>query len=59
MKLPATLLPMLIATLLAGRAWSGDGAEPPAKPATGETQASSAKQGYDAIFSDILKSLPE
>lgn len=58
MKLPAPLLPMLIAALLAGRAF-GDGAEPPAKPATGETQASSAKQDYDAIFSDILKSLPQ
>jgi hypothetical protein len=59
MKPNATLLPMLIAALLAGRAWCGEGAEAPAKTATGGNQASSAKQDYDAIFSDILKSLPQ
>jgi hypothetical protein len=58
MKLPTALLPLLIATLLAGTSWS-EGAEPPAQPAAGESQASSAKQNYDAIFSDILKSLPQ
>jgi hypothetical protein len=58
MKLRTALLPLLITALLTGRSWS-DGTEPPAQPATGESQASSAKQGYDAIFSDILKSLPQ
>ena len=59
MKPTATHHPMLIAALLAGRAWCGQGAEAPAKAATGGNQASSAKQDYDAIFSDILKSLPQ
>ena len=59
MNLRTPLLALLIATLLTGRSWSDGGAVPPANPATGESQASSAQQKYDAIFSDILKSLPQ
>jgi hypothetical protein len=58
MKHHATLLPLLIASLLAGRSWSG-GPEASSPPAAGEPQASSAKREYDAIFSDILTSLPQ
>jgi cell pole-organizing protein PopZ len=58
MNLRTAPLPLLLAALLAGEAWSGGGAEP-AKPAAGEAGAPSARQDYDAIFSDILKSLPQ
>ena len=52
-----TLLPLI--AILAVLAGSDAGAQPAAKPATGENQASSEKQSYDAIFSEILKALPQ
>lgn len=65
MNLRTSILPLLFAALMAGEVWSEGEAAPaapkhesPAKPAAA-SQASSAKQDYDAIFSDILKSLPQ
>ena len=63
MNLRTTLILLAFAALLSGRTWADDaGAPPPAKPtkpAATETHPATAKQDYDAIFSDILKSLPQ
>jgi hypothetical protein len=60
MNLRIALLILSSAALSTGKAWADDaGAQPPPKPAATETPAATAKQSYDAIFSDILKSLPQ
>lgn len=67
MNLRTALNPLFIAALLTGlmgRTWADDaGAQPPAKPVKTESHPSADKatdkQNYDAIFSDILKSLPQ
>jgi hypothetical protein len=70
MNLRTVLNPLFIAALLGGttgRTWADDAgalATPkPAKPVTAESHPSADKatdkQNYDAIFSDILKSLPQ
>jgi len=60
MKLRTALILFAFAAPLTGRIWADDaGEKPPAKPAAAETHAATAKQDYDAIFSDILKSLPQ
>ncbi len=72
MNLRIALLPLTFPALLAISTWADDaGAQAKArlvlgpkgealgKPAATETHAATAKQDYDAIFSDILKSLPQ
>lgn len=58
MNLRTPLSPLLFAALTAGGSWAGDGSAPPPPAAPAETPAS-AKQDYDAIFSDMLNSLPQ
>ena len=72
MNLRTALNPLFIAALLAGligrtraddAGAQGAGAQPPAKPVTTESHPSADKaadkRNYDAIFSDILNSLPQ
>ncbi|MBW8889631.1 MAG: hypothetical protein JF616_17890 [Fibrobacteres bacterium] len=63
MNLRIAFLPLSIAALLTTATWADDPAstpaQQPAKPAATESHAATAKQDYDAIFSDILKSLPQ
>jgi hypothetical protein len=65
MNLRTALTPLFFAALVAARSWAdGAAAEPARKPAASGSQAAPAKpaspkQDYDAIFSDILKSLPQ
>lgn len=64
MNFRTALILLAFATLLTGGTWADDvgaaGARQAPKPAATDTHpASSAKQNYDAIFSDILKSLPQ
>jgi len=60
MNLRTSLIPLSFAALLTAKTWADDAvAQTQAKPAATETHAASAKQSYDAIFSDILKSLPQ
>ena len=61
MNLRTTLGTLLFAVLMAGWSRADEGATGanPSAPAAAAEKPASAKQEYDAIFSDILQSLPQ